>query len=86
MNAFCFLSCDCKTGTKVMLEKQGRLSQALDLLTKSVKYSPKHAASWTALARLHQRMGRVEEARFCFSSAVEEDPRSYVALQVRKFR
>jgi tetratricopeptide (TPR) repeat protein len=50
-------------GWAVMLEKQGRNPQAMKLLLTSVKTNPKHAASWVALARLHQREGKVDEAR-----------------------
>ena len=55
----------------VMLEKLGKIPQAMKLLTKSVRSNPRHAASWVALGRLHQRNGQVDEARYCYSSAVE---------------
>ena len=57
----------------VMLEKLGKIPQAMKLLTKSVRSNPRHAASWVALGRLHQRNGQVDEARYCYSSAVEGD-------------
>jgi tetratricopeptide (TPR) repeat protein len=69
------------TGYAVFLEKRGNIKKALELLQKSVKYNPSHAASWVALAGIHRREGRLEEARRCYSSAIENDPNSYVALQ-----
>ena len=57
----------------VMLEKLGKIPQAMKLLTKSVRSNPRHAASWVALGRIHQRNGQVDEARYCYSSAVEGD-------------
>ena len=65
----------------VQLEKQGKLGEATKMLTKSIKANTRHAASWVALAKIHQRTGRLEEARFCYSSACEGDDQSYVALQ-----
>ena len=65
----------------VQLEKQGKLTDATKLLTRSIKSNPAHAASWVALAKIHQRTGRLDEARYCFSSACDADSRSYVALQ-----
>ena len=65
----------------VQLEKQGKLAEATKMLTKSIKANTRHAASWVALAKIHQRTGRLEEARFCYSSACEGDDESYVALQ-----
>ena len=69
----------------VMLEKQGKISDATKLLTRSIKSNPKHAASWVALARIHQRTGNLEQARYCYSCACDGDPRSYVALQAWGF-
>lgn len=55
----------------VMMDKSGKTSQALKMLTSSVKSNPWHAASWVELGRIHQKSGRIDEARFCFKSAVE---------------
>lgn len=65
----------------VMLEKLGRIPEAQKLLIKSVKSSPGHAASWCALGSLNSRKGEIGTARYCYSSAVEGDSKSYVALQ-----
>lgn len=65
----------------VMLVKLGQLKEAQSLLIASVKSNPGHAASWCALADINARNGDVGTARFCFSSAVDNDPKSYVALQ-----
>ena len=65
----------------VYLEKCGKITIAIELLIKSVKYRPDHAASWVALARLHQRSSRHEDAQYCYASAVEHSPSSYVAYQ-----
>ena len=46
-----------------------------------VKSNPSHAASWCSLADINFRNGDIGTARFCYTSAVENDPRSYVALQ-----
>ncbi len=53
----------------------------MELLIKSVKFNPSHAASWVALARIHQRKSRFDEAQLCYSNAVDNDPKSYVAYQ-----
>ena len=54
----------------VQLVKQGKLKQAMTLLTTAVKKNPGHAASWVEMAKLHQRSGDVSSARYCFSQAV----------------
>jgi cytochrome c-type biogenesis protein CcmH/NrfG len=64
-----------------MLEKMGDVAEAQQLLVRSVKLNPGHAASWVALAGINRRKGDLGTARYCLSSAVEGDPRSYVALQ-----
>ena len=65
----------------VMLVKLGQLKEAQKLLIGSVKSNPSHAASWCTLADINFRNGDIGTARFCYSSAVENDPQSYVALQ-----
>lgn len=68
-------------GWAVMLEKLGDTSRAIQMLMTSVKHNPKHAASWVALAGLNRRKGDLSTAQYCYSEAVQGDPRSYVALQ-----
>ena len=65
----------------VMLVKQGKSKSAMQLLTTSVKKTPKHAASWIEMGKIHQRNSDISSARYCFSQAVDSDSRSYVALQ-----
>eukprot|EP01036_Dinobryon_divergens_P023540 gene23540-31895_t len=65
----------------VMLIKLGQVKEAQKLLIVSVKSNPSHAASWCSLADINFRNGDIGTARFCYTSAVENDPRSYVALQ-----
>ena len=64
-----------------MLEKLGREQEANKILIESVKSNPRHAASWCALGAMNNRRGEVGTARYCYTSAVEGDARSYVALQ-----
>ncbi|KAJ1422799.1 hypothetical protein B484DRAFT_111004 [Ochromonadaceae sp. CCMP2298] len=68
-------------GLAVMLEKMGDVEEAQQLLVRSVKANPRHAASWVALAGINRRKGDLGTARYCLSSAVAGDPHSYVALQ-----
>jgi len=68
-------------GYAVMLEKLGRISESMKLLITSVKYNPKHAASWIALANLYKRDGLIDNAKQCYVNAIEGDSQSYVAYQ-----
>ena len=65
----------------VMLEKVGRVNEAISLLTTSIKANPAHSASWVALANIKQQRGDIADARRCYESAIAGDKRSYVALQ-----
>ena len=54
----------------VQLSKQGKLKQAMTILTASVKKNPHHAASWVEMGRLHKRTGDLVSSRYCYSQAV----------------
>jgi len=68
-------------GYAVLLINLGQMKEAQKLLIMSVKNNPSHSASWCSLANLNSFNGDLGTARFCFQSAVENDPRSFVALQ-----
>eukprot|EP01038_Epipyxis_sp_PR26KG_P015787 gene15787-21381_t len=64
-----------------MLIKIGQQEEAQKMLITSVKSNPSHAASWVSLAYIHSKNGDIGSARYCYASAAEGDPKSYVALQ-----
>lgn len=66
----------------VMLEKLGRMSEAISLLKRSVKSNPYHSASWTALASLTKRLGRINEARGYLETAISNNVNDHVSMQM----